>query len=206
MSNSIKNILIAGVGGQGSITMSRILATAAHLAGYDVKVGELYGAAQRGGPVTSHVRIGKKVYTPMIPKHEADIVISLELNEALRAIDYMNPETLVIINDYVLYPPSVLSGAAKYPSKEEILNTISKITDRVYLLPAATYAIQQLKNVVLANTILLGVLVTLWDLNIKEEHLIKAIEFVVERKYIDVNKKAVEIGKQLAQAIITKTR
>ncbi len=199
MGNSVKNILISGVGGQGSVTMSRIIATAASLAGFDVKVGELYGAAQRGGPVTSHVRIGKKVYTPMIPKHEADIVVSLELNETLRVVDYMNPETLVIVNDYAIYPPSVLSGVAKYPSKEEIESVLSKITKRVYFVPAAIYAIRQFKNVLLANSILLGVLATLWDLNVKEEHFSQAIEQVVKKEYIDINKKALKLGREIAQ-------
>ncbi|MCD6300774.1 MAG: indolepyruvate oxidoreductase subunit beta, partial [Staphylothermus sp.] len=175
MQKDLLNILITGVGGQGNVTMARILATAAAFAGYDVLVGELYGSAQRGGSVTSHVRIGKKVLTPMIPKHSADAVIALEMNESLRVIDYMKKGVTIVLNEYSIYPPEVLRGEAEYPSKDEIVSILEDLTDKIYIVPATNIAIKQLGNVMVGNTILLGFFLSVFDTGIEYKHVEEAL-------------------------------
>ncbi|MCD6300845.1 MAG: indolepyruvate oxidoreductase subunit beta [Staphylothermus sp.] len=199
MLKDLLNILITGVGGQGNVTMARILATAAAFAGYDVLVGELYGSAQRGGSVTSHVRIGKKVLTPMIPKHSADAVIALEMNESLRVADYLKRNATIVLNEYMIYPPEVLRGEASYPSKDEIVSVLKGLTDKVYVVPATDIAIKQLGNAMVGNTILLGFFLSVFDTGINYEHVAEALKVTIKPKYLDLNLKALDVGRELAQ-------
>ncbi|OPX40470.1 MAG: indolepyruvate oxidoreductase subunit beta [Desulfobacteraceae bacterium 4484_190.3] len=115
MNNTTRSILLAGVGGQGIIRASDILSLVMIEAGYDVKKSEVHGMAQRGGCVTSHVRYGKKVYSPMAKKGDVDILVSFEKLETLRYLDYLKPDGKIIINDEEIYPPSVNLGEVEYP-------------------------------------------------------------------------------------------
>nr|HPQ61232.1 indolepyruvate oxidoreductase subunit beta [Syntrophales bacterium] len=115
MTDRIRSILIAGVGGQGVLKASDILSAVIIEAGLDVKKSEVHGMAQRGGCVTSHVRYGKRVFSPLARKGDVDVLLSFEKLETLRYLDYLNDEGRVIINDLEVYPPSVNMGEAEYP-------------------------------------------------------------------------------------------
>lgn len=115
MKNQITNLLLVGVGGQGIIVASDIMADVFMDAGYDVKKSEVHGMAQRGGSVSTHVRFGPKVYSPLIPKGEADILVAFEELEALRYLDFLTPAPVIILNEQRLPPPSVTLGAEAYP-------------------------------------------------------------------------------------------
>ncbi len=116
MDNSVISILLVGVGGQGIIRASDILSVALMNAGYDVKKSEVHGMAQRGGCVSSHVRFGNKVYSPLSKKGDVDILMSFEKMETLRYLDYLKKDGTVIINNEEIYPPAVNLGEAPYPS------------------------------------------------------------------------------------------
>ncbi len=115
MKEEVKNILLVGVGGQGTILVGKILSTGLLQAGYDVKMSEIHGMSQRGGSVSTQVRYGKKVYSPIMGKGQADILVSFELMETMRWIDYLRPAGRVVINDYRLPSVPVLSGKTAYP-------------------------------------------------------------------------------------------
>jgi len=115
MENKVTNILLVGVGGQGIIVASEIMADAFMEAGFDVKKSEVHGMAQRGGSVSTHVRFGMKVYSPLIKEGETDIFIAFEELEALRYIHYLGPKPSIILNEQRLNPPSVSLGKEKYP-------------------------------------------------------------------------------------------
>ncbi|HNT57371.1 MAG TPA: indolepyruvate oxidoreductase subunit beta, partial [Syntrophales bacterium] len=127
MTDRIRSILIAGVGGQGVLKASDILSAVIIEAGLDVKKSEVHGMAQRGGCVTSHVRYGKRVFSPLARKGDVDVLLSFEKLETLRYLDYLKEEGRVIINDLEVYPPSVNMGEAEYPE-----NVIDLVRDRVH--------------------------------------------------------------------------
>ncbi len=160
MINSGKNMLLAGVGGQGILLASEIICKVMMTAGYDVKKSEVHGMAQRGGSVTSHVRYGKKVFSPIASKGDIDIMISFEKLETLRYLDYLKSDGMVIINDVELYPPSVNLGDATYP--EDIPETVRKYFKIVKIVNASDIAVRA-GNIRTANTAMLGVLSTYLD-------------------------------------------
>ena len=151
----IKNILLVGVGGQGTILASKILSAALVDAGYDVKMSEVHGMAQRGGDVTTQIRYGEKVYSPIIGKGEADVMVCFEKMEALRWIGYTKPSAKVVINDYEIPSAPILVGKAEYP--QGIIEEIGKKFD-VSVVKAADIA-RQLGNAKTMNIVLLGSLV-----------------------------------------------
>lgn len=124
MKKEVTNILLSGVGGQGTILASDILCTFFHENGYDVKKSEVHGMAQRGGDVTTHFRFGKKVYSPLIKYGDADYLLSFELLEALRYINWVKEDGRILLNQQELYPPSVNLGKMKYP--EDVTGTFKK--------------------------------------------------------------------------------
>ncbi|MDF2568557.1 MAG: Indolepyruvate ferredoxin oxidoreductase, partial [Sporomusa sp.] len=111
----VKNILLVGVGGQGTILVGKILSTGLMDAGYDVKMSEVHGMAQRGGSVSNQVRYGQKVHSPLMGRGEADILISFETMEALRWLEYLNPKGVAVINDYQIPSAPILMGKREYP-------------------------------------------------------------------------------------------
>jgi indolepyruvate ferredoxin oxidoreductase beta subunit len=124
MEEKVTNILLSGVGGQGTILASDILCSVFHEIGYDVKKSEVHGMAQRGGDVTTHFRFGKKVYSPLIKYGDADFLISFELLEGLRYINWVKKEGKALLNRQEVYPPAVNLGKMKYP--EEVVKTFKK--------------------------------------------------------------------------------
>jgi len=151
-----KNILLVGVGGQGTILASKVLSEGLMRAGYDVKMSEIHGMSQRGGSVTTHVRFGEKVFSPVIDEGQADILVSFEKVEAVRWLRYLKPGGKLVVNDYEIHPLSVLTGAAAYP--EDIIGQLEKEVPNLLVVDAARIA-SELGNVKAQNIVLLGALV-----------------------------------------------
>jgi indolepyruvate ferredoxin oxidoreductase beta subunit len=192
MAGKAKNILIVGVGGQGTLLTSRILAQVAVDLGYDVKVSEIHGMAQRGGSVVSQVRFGEKVYSPIISKGDADIILAFEKLEAARWLDYLKPEGMIIINDDRVDPLPVMSGKLKYP--DDIDQRIAQMIEKTMVVDASSIAIE-CGNVKAANVVLVGILAAAMEL--PEGEVEKAIEAMVPPKALEINLKAFKQGHTL---------
>lgn len=186
-----KSIILCGVGGQGTILASKLLTLGLMDAGYDVKMSEIHGMSQRGGSVTSHVRYGESVDSPVIELGDADLLISFEKMEALRYLEYLKPEGKVVVNDFEIKPLSVLSGKAEYSDK--ILKELDNKANTV-MIDAAEKAIE-LGNGKVMNVILLGAIVKLMDLS--NTNWNRIIENNVKPHTIDLNKKALNLGMEL---------
>ncbi len=182
------NLLIVGVGGQGTLLASRILGNVALKMNFDVKVSEVHGMSQRGGSVVTYVRFGKKVFSPLIEKGEADIIIAFEELEALRWIEYLTRDGKMIINEQEIDPMPVIIGKAKYP--ENILDTL-KAGHNIYSLDALEIA-RQCGTTKAVNIVLLGVMARLTGID--KQIFLDAIHEVVPAKVLDVNIKAFEEG------------
>lgn len=184
----IKNILLVGVGGQGTILVSKILSTGLMEAGYDVKMSEIHGMAQRGGSVSTQVRYGEKVYSPIIGIGDADILVTFETMEAIRWLEYLKPSGVVVINDYKIPSAPILSGKADYP--EGIIELIQeKVNTKV--INAAEIA-ENLGNIKVMNVVLLGALIKSMNLtSIDWEDVIKN---TVKEQFTDINIKALYAG------------
>ncbi len=153
------NIIITGVGGQGNVMASRVLAGMLVDQGYFVTIGETFGMSQRGGSVMSHLRVSEKaVWSPQIPMGQADIIVALEPAEALRVIsNYGNPDVVVLSNSRVVYPIGVITGDYDYPSLDTIKSIFDKMTASNWLIDATSIAID-LGNPVLSNIVMIGAL------------------------------------------------
>lgn len=186
-----KNILLVGVGGQGTILASKLLTLGLMEAGYDVKMNEIHGMSQRGGSVSSQIRYGDQVESPVIELGGADILVSFEKMEALRWLEYLNPNGRVVVNNYEINPMPVLSGKTDY-SEGIIKEMESKVSTVV--VDAANKAIE-LGNAKVMNVILLGSIIQLMCL--KDINWDKILEENVKEKFIELNKKAIKVGMDL---------
>ena len=199
------NLIIAGVGGQGNILASQIVATAGMKEGLYVTVGETYGASQRGGPVMSHIRFSARAQCgPLIPEGEADIIVGLEPIEALRIIgDFGNPKTRVIVSPSPIYPIWVLSGQAKYPPVEEVLQKLGELVAEVRVVKA----IQEGETGLAANVVIVGALAGSGMLPIAVKYFEESIKEIVAPKDLDLNlqafRKGVELTGRKARALAT---
>ena len=183
-----KNIMIVGVGGQGTLLASRILGNLLTSRGYDVKVSEVHGMSQRGGSVVTYVKYGDKIYSPIIDKGEADIILAFERLEALRALPYLKEGGTLIVNDRATLPMPVITGAATYP--DGILEELAKHAD-LRALDALAIA-EEVGSVKAVNVVLIGVLAAATD--IPKEEWIETIRTTVPSKFLDVNLAAFERG------------
>ncbi len=181
---------MVGVGGQGIILASDILAESLMEAGLDVKKSEVHGMAQRGGSVTSHIRFGSKVYSPLIAKRQADMLYSLEMLEALRSIDFLKRDSLVVLNDYRLSPPSVSLGVEEYPTG--IDDIFKHYFSKVKLIDGVNLA-RKNGNPRTMGIVILGYL-SLY-LSVPEDIWRVVIKRRVPKKVVDVNLSAFEIGR-----------
>jgi len=185
------NILIVGVGGQGTILASDILGAVAIAAGYDIKKTDTIGMAQRGGSVVSHVRIATEVYSPLIKEGDADILIAFEKLEAARWSTYLNPGALVILNDYAVPPLSVSLGTQCYPSNNEIREILNEKTDNIYLIDSINKT-KQLGDVRTLNIYMLGFLSSF--LIIESKLWRQCLSTTLPAKILDINLKAFQLG------------
>lgn len=186
-----KNIMIVGVGGQGTLLTSRILGGLTTLAGYDVKLSEVHGMAQRGGSVVTFVRYGKKVNEPIVEEGQADLLIAFEKLEALRYAHFLREDGTMVVNDQRIDPMPVVIGAAKYP--QNILGELSK-SHRIYKIDAIEEA-KKLGNSRVFNVIVLGIAAR--HMEFSKDQWLSVIEKTVPKKTVEINKKAFEIGYSL---------
>jgi len=191
MKKGTTNVLIVGVGGQGVLLASEILCEVAKVMGLDTKKSEVHGMSQRGGVVTSHVRFGKKVYSPLIPEKEADIILAFEIAEGLRWIDELKEGGTMIASNQRIVPPIVSTGKFEYPA--EIEKRIMEKVPGAKIVDAFSIA-KSLGNTRLVNTILLGVLSQSIDL--EEGKWLKVIERMAPKNTGEINKKAFLGGRQ----------
>ena len=187
-----KNIMIVGVGGQGSLLASKLLGRLLLTRGYDVKVSEVHGMSQRGGSVVTYVRFGDKVYSPVIDKGEADFIVSFELLEAARWMEYLKPNGKIIVNTQQINPMPVISGAAEYPQQlAEKLQLAGADTDAFDALSLA----MQAGSAKAVNLVLMGRMSKYFDFT--EEEWMAAIEESVPPKFLQLNKTAFSLGRNM---------
>ena len=187
-----KNIMIVGVGGQGTLLTSRILGGITVEAGYDVKLSEVHGMAQRGGSVVTYVRYGEKVAEPIVEEGQADVLIAFERLEALRYAHFLKKDGVIIVNDQRIDPMPVVTGVAKYP--DGIIEKLSK-KYRVVPVDAMDEAIK-MGNSRVFNVIILGIAAK--NMDFPKEQWIEVIKKTVPPKTIDINVAAFEKGYELA--------
>lgn len=182
------NIMIVGVGGQGTLLASRIIGNVVIEMGYDVKLSEVHGMSQRGGSVVTYVKYSDKVYSPIVDKGEADIILAFEMLEAYRALPYLKIGGHIIANTQEINPMPVITGAATYP--KDIDKKLSKVANTTFV-DAASLA-KEAGNIKAVNVVLLGVMAKKMD--ISYEKWIEVIKSTVPAKLLDVNLKAFELG------------
>lgn len=186
-----KNIMIVGVGGQGTLLASRVLGNTVINEGYDVKVSEIHGMSQRGGSVVTYVKYGEKVYSPIIDKGEADIILAFETLEAYRALPFLKKGGKIIVNTQAINPMPVIIGKSEYPS--DICKKLAAEAD-VKAVDALKLA-EEAGNFKSVNVVLIGVMAKSTD--IPYEKWIETIRATVPSKFVEVNIKAFELGYNL---------
>ncbi len=183
------DIMIVGVGGQGTLLASRVIGAVMISAGYDVKVSEVHGMSQRGGSVVTYVRAGEQVASPTVEVGEADLILAFEQLEAARWLSYLKPTGKIIVNTQKMDPMSVITGAATYP--EGILEALSAAGADVSAVDALSLA-KQAGNAKATNIVLIGVMAK--HSPIRKEAWITAIRETVPPKFLEMNLKAFELG------------
>ena len=185
-----KNIMIVGVGGQGTLLASKLLGRLLLKKGYDVKVSEVHGMSQRGGSVVTYVRYGEKVYSPVVDKGEADFIISFEMLEAARWVEYLKKGGTIVTNTQEINPMPVIIGAAEYPQ-----NLAEKIAEKGINIEAfdALSLAEEAGTSKAVNLVLLGRISKYFDFT--DEEWMDAIEKSVPAKFLELNKKAFSLGK-----------
>ena len=186
-----QNVMIVGVGGQGSLLASKLLGRLLLNKGYDIKVSEVHGMSQRGGSVVTYVRFGDKVYSPVIDKGQADFIVSFELLEAARWTEYLKPGGKIITNTQKINPMPVIIGAAEYP--ENLEGKMKAAGIDLDALDALTLA-EQAGSSKAVNLVLMGRLSKYFDFT--EEEWLEAIEASVPAKFLEMNKTAFRLGMQ----------
>ena len=183
------NIMIVGVGGQGTLLASRILGKVAIKEGYDVKVSEVHGMSQRGGSVVTYVKYGDKVYSPIIDRGEADLILAFEMLEAMRALPYLKKGGKMIANTQKMNP--IITGAMEYPENIE-----EKLSAKINLQAVDALSLAEKAGTIKAvNVVLIGLLAKSMDVD--KNVWIDVIKETVPEKFLDVNIKAFELGYEL---------
>lgn len=190
MNMETKNIMIVGVGGQGTLLASKLLGKVLLDQGYDVKVSEVHGMSQRGGSVVTYVRYGDKVYSPVIDKGEADIIVSFEKLEAARWIEFLKPDGQIITNVQEMEPMPVIVGNAVYPENliEKMQNAGTKVDAKDFLKLAEEAGSSKAVNIALMGRL------SKYFPDISEDKWLSALEEIVPQKFLELNKKAFALG------------
>lgn len=186
-----RSIMIVGVGGQGSLLASRILGNVLLMQGFEVKVSEVHGMSQRGGSVVTYVKYGDKVYSPVVEKGEADLIVSFEQLEAARSLPYLKKGGTIVTSTQKLDPMPVITGATTYP--EDIFNKFRESGVDFVSVNALELA-EQAGSAKASNVVLMGVVST--KMSIEKEVWLKAIEECVPAKFLELNIKAFELGRE----------
>jgi indolepyruvate ferredoxin oxidoreductase beta subunit len=195
MNTQKMNFMLVGVGGQGTLLASDILADLGVRLGFDAKKAEIHGMAQRGGSVTSFVRWDRQVFSPIIARGEVDILVAFEKLEALRYLEHLKPGGMLLVNDQVIEPITVKAGDAKYPAIADLQSAFEKAASRVCWVDGLMLA-EQAGNAKAANVVILGALSAL--LEPPAEAWLEAVEAHVPPKAVEVNRKAFMLGREQA--------
>jgi indolepyruvate ferredoxin oxidoreductase beta subunit len=185
--DKVFNLIISGVGGQGVITLLQVIDEAAFFEGYDVRSSELHGLSQRGGSVETHIRFGKKVFSPMVANGTVDLIIALEALEGLRESAKAGAQTKIVINDYFLPFLNALP-------KEEVIKKLKESKKDFVMVQASEVCKNKLQNEVVCTLYLLGYSVGQKLLPLKKESVLSAIKKIIPQKYLDLNINAFELG------------
>ncbi|MGI6791180.1 indolepyruvate oxidoreductase subunit beta [Aminivibrio sp.] len=194
MTREGKNVLLVGVGGQGTILASKVLSEGLLSFGYDVKMSEIHGMAQRGGSVSTHVRYGERVFSPVISKGEVDILVAFEKMEALRWLPYISGDGMLIVNNQEIFPMPVILGQAEYPFQLE--KTLSEAVSRCVVIEAAKEA-EEIGDPRVMNMVLLGAVVK--KLGLDEMSWEETLRTCVPQAAFQPNLLAFEKGMKLAE-------
>ncbi|MFH1424027.1 MAG: indolepyruvate oxidoreductase subunit beta [Candidatus Nealsonbacteria bacterium] len=183
------NIVIVGTGGQGLITLLQVIAEAAVFSGLDFKTSELHGLSQRGGSVEVHIRFGKKIYSPLVAQGEADLVIALEMQEALRAAYFANEKTVFLINKHVVPVPLQTSF-----TEDQILKILSSVARKIEFVPAGEICQKEIGTKVVAGTYLVSLAAFRGLIPLKTDLILKAIKKVIPEQYFELNRKTFDLA------------
>ena len=192
MNNKTKqfNILIVGTGGQGQITLLQILNQAAFIESYDVKSSELHGLSQRGGSVEVHIRFGRDIFSPMVSQGKANLILGLEMQEALKASYYAGSKTNFLINKLIIPIP-----LTKPLSEKEILDNLKKVSKNIFLVPAAEICQKELGTNVVAGIYLISLAAFKSLIPLKPESIKKAFQKIIPEKFLELNLKTFKLAK-----------
>ncbi len=188
----MKNVIFAGVGGQGVILASKVIMEVAKRKGYDIKESEVHGMAQRGGSVDCHIRYGKEVFSPLIPKGGADYVISLELLESMRKLEYLNKDSKLIVNREQINPAPVETGAMQYPA--DIESWLKSNFPSTIIVDTAE-ALKEAGTRKALNIVMIGCLSKFLEFEVSDWE--DAIKSLVSEKFVEQNLKAFHLGRGL---------
>jgi indolepyruvate ferredoxin oxidoreductase beta subunit len=196
------NIFICGVGGQGLVLLTSVIGDACAKSGKKIITGEMYGLSQRSGTVSVHLRIGEDAFSPLIPYGQADIIIALEATEALRYIEYLKKDGIILMNKRIMHPPIetskiITSKGSKYITVEDIVSKLKNWTTNIAVVEALKLA-RESGNVNTENTVFLGCLSTLEMFPAEESNIRESISEAVPKKTVEQNLKAFELGKKSA--------
>ena len=196
------NIFICGVGGQGLVLLTSVIGDACAKSGKKIRTGEMYGLSQRSGTVSVHLRIGEDAFSPLIPYGQADIIIALEATEALRYIEYLKKDGIILMNKRIMHPPIetskiITSKGSKYITVEDIVSKLKNWTTNIAVVEALKLA-RESGNVNTENTVFLGCLSTLEMFPAEESNIRESISEAVPKKTVEQNLKAFELGKKSA--------
>lgn len=186
-----KNIMIVGVGGQGSLLASKLLGHLLLTEGYDVKVSEVHGMSQRGGSVVTYVRFGEKVYSPVIDKGEADFIVSFEMLEAARYLEYLKKDGRIVVNTQQIDPMPVITGAMEYPS--DLIAKMEAVGAKVDAMDCLSLA-EEAGSSKAVNIVLMGRLSKYFDIPVEKWE--QAIDECVPAKFAELNHKAFLLGRK----------
>ncbi len=187
------NFLITGVGGQGTVLASDIMAAVGLASGHDVKKSDILGLAVRGGAVVGHVRWGERVHSPIVPEGRVDYLIAFEILECLRWLNQVQPQGTILLNQQQIHPVTVSSGFADYPDEDTVDSALQAATPHVYRMPGLGLA-QELGNTRVANVVLLGGLSAL--LPVQEETWESVLKERVPSRFVDLNLQAFHKGRE----------
>lgn len=194
-------IVVAGVGGQGTLLASRLLADAAIRSGLSVKIGETYGMAQRGGPVMGHIQIGGKVNNPQIRKGEADVLVGFEPAEAVRrGVTYLKEDGLALINTRVTAPVEVVSGMVPYPDFEKMIDLLRTVMKNIHLFDATGIA-EEAGDPITTNVVMLGAITQSGLLPYSEEIVLETLREGLRPQFLELNMRAFELGKKAYESL-----
>ncbi len=191
------NILIVGVGGQGTLLASRVLGAYGQNAGYDVKLSEVHGMSQRGGSVVTHIKLGDKVYSPIVEEGTADFILAFEELEGYRMAHYLKDGGTMFVNTQEIMPMPVITGKAEYP--QNIIDTIKSKGKNIIAIDALTLA-REAGSTRAVNTVLIGALMNRFGASLEETE--SAIEKAVKPSILDINLKAVRLGYGASKEVI----